>query len=95
MSATTVIGYAYRAALYCPGCVVGALPTGPGEAYDGWALAPGVRMGTEANLDEIAHAFGIDRHDEHTYDSDDFPKVVFASDEISDDACEACGGELL
>ena len=53
---------------YCPGCIIDQLPTGPGQMYDGWALAPGVRMHPEDNLTEIAYAFGIDRGDETTFD---------------------------
>jgi hypothetical protein len=89
-----IMGYAYRTDLYCPGCIVDQLPTGPGEAFDGWALVPPATMSTEANLDEIAAAFGIDRYDERTYDSGDFPKVVFRDQLENDERCGNCGGEL-
>jgi hypothetical protein len=91
-----VVGYVFRADTYCPACTVAALPTGPGEAFDGWALAPGADpMTPEDNLREIAYAFGIDIDDEATYDSDDFPKVLFR-DQASenDDRCGGCGAEL-
>ena len=74
---TDIVGDTYKADIYCPACIVSVLPTGEGGAFDGWALAPGVRMATEENLDEIASAFGIDRGDERTFDSGEFPKVVF------------------
>jgi hypothetical protein len=89
----TIIGYIYAADTYCPECIIGALPTGEGGAFDGWALAPGAApMSTEDNLAEIAHVFGINRDDETTFVSDDFPKVIVPS---GDDAttrayCAAC-----
>ena len=95
MRATDIVGYTYKADLYCPVCIVGMLPTGPGEEFDGWALAEGVRMSTEENLTEIAAAFGIDRMDEETFDSDDFPKVVFASQALDGDHCGRCHTDLV
>ena len=89
-----VAGYTYRAANYCPSCIVAQLPTGPGEAFDGWALAPGVQMSTEENLTEIAFAFGIDRMDGRTFDSWDFPKVLFSFQVEDAEYCDSCGEEL-
>jgi hypothetical protein len=71
-----IVGYTYGATMYCPACIVSVLPTGEGGAFDGWALAPGVSMSTETNLDEIAAAFSINREDEATFDGSEFPKVV-------------------
>lgn len=89
-----IAGYTFRADVYCPDCIIEALPTGEGEAYDGWALAPGAGpMSTEDNLNEIALAFGIDRQDERTFDSSDFPKVIFHS-QVEGDVCGHCGREL-
>lgn len=95
MKAYDIAGYTFAADIYCAGCIIGALPTGPGQAFDGWALAPRVSMTTEANLNEIATAFGIDRMDEHSFDSDAFPKVVFADQVEHDDRCGGCGEPLL
>jgi hypothetical protein len=89
-----IIGYTYQAESYCPRCIVKVLPTGPDGTFDGWGLAPGVRMSTEANLDEIAAAFGIDRRDEHSFDSSDFPKVIGVFGVHLDERCGACH-ELL
>ncbi len=89
--ATDIIGYAYQAALFCPDCVIGALPIGDGQRFDGWALAPGVRMSTEDNLTEIAVSFGIDRT---AGDTEDFPVPLFSSDSTGDDYCDACREEL-
>jgi len=94
MHATTIVGYTFNADTYHPSCLT--LPTGPDEAFDGWDLADGVRMSTEDNLNEIAYAFGINRADESSFDSGDFPKVIFACQVESDDeTCGACGAPLL
>jgi hypothetical protein len=101
-----VVGYTYNADLYCHDCIIAALPIGEGQAFDGWALAPSIDMDTESHLSEIAAAFGIDRGDEASFDSGDFPKVlfrdmlseepelVFDPEEWSPDRCGSCG-EML
>ncbi len=96
-----ITGYTYRAATYCGPCTIAHLPTGPGEAFDGWDFTttdlgrveryPPARLTTEANLDELAATFGFDRYDEWSYDSDDFPKVIFSIDVVEFE-CEGCGG---
>jgi hypothetical protein len=94
MNSTDIVAYAYNAETFCPACIVAALPTGDGQAFDGWDLALGASpMSTEANLDEIAAAFGIDRYDESTFDTSEFPKVELLS---SDDqgCCDRCGEEI-
>lgn len=86
-----IVGYTFRADNWCTACIMGQLPTGEGEAFDGWALAEGAApMQPEDELNEIAAAFGIDRMDERTYDSGDFPKVIFAHQ--IDALTESCGG---
>jgi hypothetical protein len=68
--ATDIVGYMYRADLYCPDHIIDVLATGEGEDFDGWALAEGAApMTVENNLAEIATAFGIDHLDESSYDS--------------------------
>lgn len=90
--ATDIVGYTFAADNYHPECL--HLPTGEGEAYDGWA--PCVPMTVEASLSGIAYAFGINRADEGSFDSADFPKVIFASMvETDEETCGGCGRALL
>jgi hypothetical protein len=51
---------------------------------------------TEAILGVIAERRGIEKDNEHTYDSGDFPKVIFASEEFPDycPRCALCSGVL-
>ncbi len=60
-----------------------ALPSAP-EDLD---FAP---ADVETALDFIAKLQGIDRYDEATYDSEDFPKVVFRDQVEDDDVCGIC-----
>lgn len=84
-----IVGYTFRAENYGKCCIINALTTF--ERFNGWALAEGLVMSVEDNLSEIAQAFQIDRMDERTFDSDEFPKVIFASMLDSIEACGACG----
>jgi hypothetical protein len=83
----TIIGYTYLADIYCPACIASVVTAQP--EYEGWALAPSVAMTTEANLDEIAYHFQIDRDNEHSFDMAAFPKVVFA-DAADEERCAEC-----
>jgi hypothetical protein len=93
---TDIIGYQFNGAHYCPRCIIEALPTGPGGAFDGWKLAPeyALRTPVETNLSEIAYAFQIDRSDESTFDSAEFPKVIFDSQAEGPEMCAICGVDI-
>jgi hypothetical protein len=86
-----IMGYAYRADLYCPGCIVGLLTTNPGNTGHGTVPAD---HDTEVHLNLLARIAGIDRADEHSFDSNDFPKVVFRDQLEGSEHCGSCGGGL-
>ena len=67
MRSTDIVAYTYQAELLCPDCVLVAVDTYhlPNEDAEG-------------ALDRAARLRGIDREDESSFDSDEFPKVVFA-----------------
>lgn len=74
-----IAGYTYRADSYKPDELVELL------IAEG-RLAPGARgMDADEALDQLAAVEGIDREDEYTFDSDDFPKVVLRSQLAEDD----------
>lgn len=80
--AADIVAYTHTAEMLCPGCVASR-------------FSPDGRMGNaEEVLDVAARKWGINRHDETTYDSGDFPKVVFADQLNEDECCGWCGGEL-
>jgi hypothetical protein len=79
-----IVGYSYRAANYCPNCTLRVLHSSPtGEP-------PIAGMSIELHLDVLARMRGIDRDDESSYNSGEFPKVLFR-DMADDDTCESCG----
>lgn len=66
---STVVGYAYKADIWCPACMEES------------SLLEGVKPASaEWMLDDAATRLGVDRHDECSFDSDDFPKVVTVGD---------------
>ena len=81
MKAWTIIGYAYKADIYCSVCVVERLREDNPEA-------------PTYTVEDTAKEFGIDTENEHTFDSDDFPKVVFAADIEEAEYCCRCHGIL-
>lgn len=93
MASIDIAGYTYQADIYGRCCIVSAVTSSP--AYDGWALGEGIVMPVEQNLDEIAAHFQIDRQDEHTFDSGDFPKVVFEDMLSGSERCATCHEDLV
>ncbi len=83
---TDIVAYTYEADIYCPSCMhLGftreALAAGRASEFEGFS--------TEQVLDWCANELAIDRYDEYSFDSSEFPKVVFR-DAI--DHNEHCGG---
>lgn len=82
----SVVGYVFQADIFCPSCLEQALSVRLRDA-----LIVGAETLTEA-LDLLAAFDGVDNYDERTFDSGDFPKVIFSTDEP--DQCGPCGEEL-
>ena len=82
-----ITAYTYKADIVCPLCIIDALPSGL-EDLD---FAPG---DVETALDAIAKLQGIDRCDETTYDSGEFPKVIFRDQVEDGNVCGVCFGTL-
>ena len=62
---------------------------------DAGDASPAARdMPTEDVLDQCAGASAIDRDDEHSFDSDEFPKVVFLHQLDNATTCDRCRSEL-
>ncbi len=76
----TVVGYAYRAEILCPYCTASALGI-PDSLI--------AEYGAGTVIDVLATARGIDAEDERSFDSNDFPKVVFESD-VDGEFCGVC-----
>jgi hypothetical protein len=86
MPLDTVVAYTYAADIICPACAILAFTPGCFEPL------PGVTA--EQVLDAVAVNRGIDRTDEWTFDSDDFPKIVFADQVEPSERCGSCSEVL-
>jgi hypothetical protein len=93
MHATDIVAYTFQADTFHPDCVLPLVKSAYPLDYpiaatiETWA-------GPEDILRTVAKSLRIDSDDEHTFDSGDFPKVVFASqvdDSDPDHGPETCG----
>lgn len=81
MKSYDIVAYTYRADIYCPDCILKV-------AFNDDRELPEVKF-VEKELNDFAMTLGIDRTDERSFDSDVFPKVVFA-DHIASDSPTFC-----
>jgi hypothetical protein len=95
-----IVGYTYQAGIYCPAHILGhVLNNG---TYNLEAISA-----VETMLDDIAAERKIDRGNESSYDSGDFPKVIFRDSVHNSctpendylpgqcaDTCATCGEQL-
>ncbi len=83
MRSTDIVAYAFNADIYCPDCIIGAF-NGNSDDYD-----------SETILGILASGLGIERYDEASFDSSEFPKVVFAHQVDDSDTCGSCSEAFL
>jgi hypothetical protein len=69
-NASDIVGYTYRAGLYCPRCIGGPVGKRAGLSWADFGYP------SEITLNASAVILGIDRDDESTFDSGEFPKVL-------------------
>jgi hypothetical protein len=88
MSLIDIVGYTYKADIFCPECILN-------EAND-TGIAHDDEYAVEFELDGLAKIKGVDRYDERSFDSGDFPKVIFRGQLLTSDPkqCGQCGKEL-
>lgn len=90
MNAAEIAGYTFDAELFHPNCLISVLVLNR-------ELSPAaLDMGNERALDQHAAANGIDRADESSFDSSEFPKVVFVDQvDADEDICAHCADYLI
>jgi hypothetical protein len=80
--ASEIVAYSYNTMTFCPEHLIERM-------IEKRIAAPAARdMNVEEVLDQIAEAEGIDRQDERSFDSNDFPKIIFSSDLEDDERCD-------
>ena len=80
-----IVGYIFNAEKLCAHCVAKMYQKVP---------AVTVRQ-VEVCLDGEANYLGIDRYDESSFDSNDFPKVIFRDQADYNDLCGICCVSLV
>jgi hypothetical protein len=77
-----IIGYTYKAENYTPEALAKVIDAEAPEDRTHWAYDPRESYLTvEEMLNDWAQNVGINRQDEYSFDSNDFPKVIFDTDE--------------
>jgi hypothetical protein len=89
MRSTDIVAYTYKASIYCPSCVVDEIQT-RGDIIGAYPAG----FDTEAWLDSASDIVGIDRYNEWTFDSDNFPKIIFGDQIEEDEYCCRCHGKI-
>ena len=86
MSSRDVAGYVFEAEILCPGCAAMAV---------GWS-GDGGHDAAVNYIEKTGLTRGINVHDEHTFDSGEWPKVVlkYQTDDL-EDPCAMCHGPLI
>jgi len=88
MNATDIAGYTYQVDTYCTGCIIEVL-IASGQA------SPAARdLAADAlheTLRYLADCQGIDSEDESTFDSSEWPKVIFDDQLDQGDEPDVCG----
>lgn len=89
-----IVAYSYRADEYCPACIIEKVNELANFGSLDWAL-----FDTESWLVGAANILGINREDESSYDSDDFPKpcMRYQMEDYEDGTnrvCAECHGEI-
>jgi len=78
-----ILGFTYKAAVYCHDCIIQQLTGTPGNGN------------VDDALDVYAARAGVNREDEYGFDSDDFPKIIFSYQVDNADTCDYCGLTLV
>ncbi|MFN3256879.1 MAG: hypothetical protein ACE37B_14425 [Ilumatobacter sp.] len=79
-----ITAYTYQADIYCPACLIETL------IADGIAAPAARDMPTDDVLEQCADALAINRDDDTTYDTSEFPKPVFLDWLTPGDTCTSC-----
>ena len=96
---STIVGYAYRADIWCGQCVRTELRHRHPVTLGYHLCTYDQECTLEEWIDKAGSRLGVDRQDEYSFDSDDFPKIVtlghvdFHSNEDLD-VCGECGEGL-
>jgi hypothetical protein len=84
-----IAGYTYKADIYCADCVVAEVREDYPQLKN-W----GGMVGVHDELVALAEGLHIDYEDESSFDSGDFPKVIFSDQIENAEFCCQCRNEV-
>jgi len=91
-----VVGYTYKADIWCTNCIIDEVCKDQNIDvfdYDYVDTELALDIIVEGNAEKFHKDF--DRYDEHTFDSDEFPKVIFADQIEEDEYCSNCHESVI
>ena len=89
-----IVAYDYAADRYCLDCMVVTATERMEAAFPGASARGDCDGFPDQVIATWARLAGIDFNDEHSYDSDEFPKVVFRDQLESEATCATCHCDL-
>lgn len=91
MALDDIVGYTFNADIYCADHILRNVPI---EEMTNSPYGWDHEYDIEFELDGAARSLGIDRENESSFDSGDFPKVIFR-DQAELSGCGECGRLLI
>jgi hypothetical protein len=87
VNGSDIAGYLFAAEPFCTSCIH--------DLFIPFDLIGGPERSTEDILDLVASGRGIQRHDETSFSTYEFPKPIYIPDVSGGDVCIFCGKSLL
>jgi len=87
VNGTDIAGYLFAADPFCASCIR--------ELFIPFDLIGDPERTTEEILDLVASERGIQRHEEASFSTYEFPKPIYVSDVTGGDICIFCGKPLI
>jgi hypothetical protein len=87
MNGSDITGYLFRGETFCPTCIH--------DLFVPFDWAGGSQHSTEEILDRVATEQGVNRHNEKSFGSRQFPQALYLDDVTRADLCFFCGTPLI
>jgi len=89
-----VAGYTFAADTYCVDCILSVLPEYHTDGMVGDTRDVHGVVDVDGALWDVAIDSGVDREDEYSFDSDDFPKVILQGMTNESTECGKCSASI-
>jgi len=89
-----ILGYTFAADTYCVDCVLSVLPEYHTDGMVGDTRDVHGVVDVDGALWDVAIDSGVDREDEYSFDSDDFPKAILLGMTDEPTECGKCSARI-